>query len=93
MQTSVNTDDRDFLRFLWIDDKGQLIVYRHARVVLGVNCSPFMLSAVIRLYLEKTFNLIESGSSEYSQEFVGTVMKRFYVDNCMNSFDSIVFLT
>lgn len=77
LQIGVHTDDRDFLRFLWIDDKGQLIVYIHVRVVFRVNCSPFMLSAIIRLHLEKTLSLIDSGSSEYSREVVGTILESF----------------
>lgn len=77
LQIGVHTDDRDFLRFLWIDDKGQLIVYRHVRVVFRVNCSPFMLSAIIRLHLEKTLSSIDSGSSEYSREVVGTILESF----------------
>lgn len=56
LQIGVHTDDRDFLRFLWIDDKNQLIVDRHVRGVFRVNYSPFMLSAIIRLHLEKTLS-------------------------------------
>ncbi|XP_054279009.1 uncharacterized protein LOC128997397 [Macrosteles quadrilineatus] len=87
LQIGVHRDDRDFLRFLWINEDGQLVVYRHARVVFGVTCSPFMLSAVIKLHLEKTLDLIDSGSLNYSRKVVETLSRSFYVDNCMASFD------
>ncbi|XP_054287608.1 uncharacterized protein LOC129003337 [Macrosteles quadrilineatus] len=87
LQIGVHMDDRDFLRFLWINEDGQLVVYRHARVVFGVTCSPFMLSAVIKLHLEKTLDLIDSGSLNYSRKVVETLSRSFYVDNCMASFD------
>lgn len=47
-----------------------------------------MLSAVIKLHLERTLNLIDSRTSEYSREVVETLLKSFYVGNCMTSIDS-----
>jgi len=57
----VNESDRDFLRFLWWKnpETRQFKVYRHKRVVFGVNCSPFLLAAVIELHL-KSVNETES---------------------------------
>ncbi|XP_064406470.1 uncharacterized protein LOC135351415 [Halichondria panicea] len=51
LMISVAAKDRDFLRFLWVDDavkdEPRIVVYRFARVVFGVNASPFLLNATI----------------------------------------------
>ena len=49
LQTGVCPQDGDFLRFLWWkkDDPTKLQTYRHARIVLGVSSSPFILGATI----------------------------------------------
>ena len=52
LQISVNAMDRDFMRFLWIDESGNIIYFRHCRVVFGVCCSPFILAAVLNLHLK-----------------------------------------
>jgi hypothetical protein len=54
----VEKGDRDHLRFLWWKDPvtKKLKVYRHKRVVFGVNCSPFLLAAVIELHLKNVSN-------------------------------------
>ena len=50
-QVSIAPEDRDVLRFLWIDDvtspEPRIVVYRFTRAVFGVNCSPFLLNASI----------------------------------------------
>ncbi|XP_071033065.1 uncharacterized protein [Parasteatoda tepidariorum] len=49
LQISVNEDDRKYLKFLWWDDKEAktVKVFQHARVVFGLNCSPFLLGALL----------------------------------------------
>ncbi|KAI5754867.1 hypothetical protein M8J77_012174 [Diaphorina citri] len=78
LQISVHEDDRDFLRFLWTEN-GELITYRHCRVVFGVNVSPFLLEACINLHLENT---------NFSHPFVEKLKESFYVDNCLASFEN-----
>ncbi|XP_072389388.1 uncharacterized protein [Diabrotica undecimpunctata] len=39
LQISVHPKDRDFLRFLWYDKENNLKVFRHRRVVFGINSS------------------------------------------------------
>ena len=55
LNVSVHPKDRDYLRFLWIDDitslHPKLQVYRFARVAFGVSSSPFLLNASIRHHL------------------------------------------
>ena len=47
----VAEEDRDVLRFLWVDSLEEentgLMIYRFCRVVFGVNASPFPLNATL----------------------------------------------
>lgn len=79
LQISIHEADRDFLRFVWLDDHDELVVYRHCRVVFGVTASPFLLEACIRLHLEST---------RFSHPFVEKLRESFYVDNCLTSFEN-----
>ncbi|XP_029670941.1 uncharacterized protein LOC115240112 [Formica exsecta] len=76
-------EDRDFLRFLWWEEgrEEQLMVLRHKRVVFGVNCSPFLLAAVIR------FHLSNVGPEE--QEVAERLLKSMYVDNALTSVNTV----
>eukprot|EP00794_Sanderia_malayensis_P013531 gene13531-biopygen10799 len=69
--------DRDFLRFLWVDDcnaeEPELVVYRFNRVVFGVNSSPFLLNAVLRHHIETYV----AGDPD----FVSKLVQSFYVDD------------
>ncbi|GFU84140.1 integrase catalytic domain-containing protein [Trichonephila clavipes] len=53
LQISLHEKDRDFVRFLWYDNEGNIRTYRHARVAFGVTSSPFLLMAVINYHLLK----------------------------------------
>ena len=48
----VREDDRPYLRFLWPDEDGVMTVRRLKKLPFGVNCSPFILSAVIDHHLQ-----------------------------------------
>ncbi|GFV92481.1 integrase catalytic domain-containing protein [Trichonephila clavipes] len=65
LQISLHEKDRDFVRFLWYDNEGNIRTYRHARVAFGVTSSPFLLMAVINYHLLK-----ESVKERYSEEFL-----------------------
>lgn len=56
-QVSIAPEDRDVLRFLWIDDaaspKPRIVVYRFTRAVFGVNCSPFLSNASISHHIQQ----------------------------------------
>jgi len=75
----VREADREFLRFLWWEDSMQqsIRVYRHKRVVFGVNCSPFLLAAVLELHLKS----VAADHAEIAEK----LLKSFYVDNCVTS--------
>lgn len=90
LQISVNPADRDYLRFLWYDADGNLIIYRHCRVVFGVCSSPFILGATINLHLDNHLQEIKSRQSVDESNYMNVFKLRhsFYVDNCVTSVDN-----
>jgi hypothetical protein len=76
----VKEEDRDFLRFLWWDSNGELLQYRHRRVVFGLNSSPFLLGAVLQFHL--------SNAKDEEKDVARKLMTSIYVDNCVCSFES-----
>ncbi|UYV79074.1 hypothetical protein LAZ67_17001028 [Cordylochernes scorpioides] len=74
---TVQLQDQDFLRFLWWDqtDPMKLTVFRHKRVVFGLNCSPFILGAVIDHHL----NSVQGPAAEIAK----TMARSFYMDNLL----------
>lgn len=54
LMIETNEENRPFLRFLWWEnvDKKKMKIYQHHRVVFGMNCSPFLLGAVISHYVQ-----------------------------------------
>ena len=57
----VATEDRDAMRFLWVDnvlgDDLQLVPYRFNRVIFGAGPSPFLLTGTMRHYFAKYSNV------------------------------------
>jgi hypothetical protein len=82
LMLDVHEKDRDFIRFLWWEDptKKTLRIFRHKRVVFGVNCSPFLLGAVIDYHLSR----VDSGESKVAEQLRDSL----YVDNCVTSVDT-----
>lgn len=90
LQISLHKFDRDFLRFLWINENEEEIVYRHRRVVFGVTSSPFLLGATIEYHLSK----YQHPNSAYSSETISKMTnKAFYVDNLVTSLPETSSLT
>ena len=75
LNVGVHATDRDCLRFLWVENPHEndlkLVVYRFARVVFGVNASPFLLNAVIRNHVTKF--------QDIDPEFVKKMLNSFFV--------------
>ena len=82
LQIAVAKKDRDFLRFVWWENfaERKIKVFRHCRIVFGLNCSPFLLAAVLNLHLEECPAEIK--------ETAEAMRKSFYVDNCVTSVPS-----
>ena len=69
-------EDRKFFKFLWINLNTQEILTFQSKVVLfGATCSPYLLQETLYTHL--------------SQNTEGNaLLDKFYVDNCMNTYDS-----
>ncbi|XP_055950987.1 uncharacterized protein LOC129985100 [Argiope bruennichi] len=83
LQISISDKDREYLRFLWFEsgDPDKLKIYRHKRVVFGINASPFLLGATILYHLDHV--------PEHLQGVAKKLKTSMYVDNCVTSLDSI----
>jgi len=83
LNVSVDRRDRNYLRFLWVDDvtstHPNIQVYRFARVIFGVFPSPFLVNAIIRRHLT---------SIDIPREFADKVLKSLYVDDLVGGDDS-----
>ena len=53
LQIQLSKEDRDVHRFLLPKPDGNVRVMRFTRVTFGINCSPFLLNAVIKYHLQK----------------------------------------
>ncbi|XP_055928168.1 uncharacterized protein LOC129959374 [Argiope bruennichi] len=82
LQISIRKEDRDFLRFLWWENREEkkLRVFRHTRVVFGVKCSPFLLASVIEYHIQKCEGFEESLKKR--------LLESFCIDNVVTSVDS-----
>ena len=53
---TVDEQNRDAIRFLWIDDvyatDPKLVCYRFSKVVFGLNCTPFLLGATLNYHIQ-----------------------------------------
>ena len=77
LNVDITQEQRDLLRFLWVDDidskLGNVIVLRFTRVVFGLMCTPFILNAVLRNLLVK-YEIIDP-------EFDADVLESLCVDD------------
>ena len=80
LNIEVDPRDRDFLRFLWVEDMRDndlgIVVYKFCRVVFGLSASPFLLNGTIRHHLA-TF-------AEMDPVFVKRMVEGFYVDDLVS---------
>lgn len=84
LQISINPEDRDYLRFFWFDSEGEIITFRHKRVVFGLKCSPFLLGAVIDIHLQRSL-----ANCSVAPDIIERLQKSFYVDNVSTSVDTM----
>jgi hypothetical protein len=77
----VAEEDRNFQKFLWWEDDNKKILkhYRHSRVVFGMNCSPFILAAILELHLDRV--------TTEDRKVAEMLKNSLYVDNVVISLD------
>ena len=77
LMIAVAPEDRDVLRFLWVDNVDKqvpdIVAFRFTRVVFGVSSSPFLLNATIRHHMKRY--------STVCPQFVETFLRSIYVDD------------
>ncbi|UYV81333.1 hypothetical protein LAZ67_20000811 [Cordylochernes scorpioides] len=81
LQIGIREEDRDYLRFLWYDKEGNVMVLHHARVVFGITTSPYLLLATLFHHLNK--------APEHWQETAELLRESLYIDNCVASFSKV----
>ncbi|GFX52060.1 reverse transcriptase domain-containing protein [Trichonephila clavipes] len=79
LQISLAPKDRDVVRFLIDDGENGVQVYRFNRVLFGVNASPFLLAATIKMHVGKYM--------EKYPDTVRTLDHCFYVDDLVTGED------
>ena len=87
----MNSDDRDYVRFLWFSDVHKInfsnfesnkFVYRFCRVLFGVALSPFLLSATIISHITQFYHL--------DPKFVVSLLNSLHVDDLNSGAHTIV---
>jgi len=80
---SVYPEDRKFQQFLWWEnhDMKKMKEFRHCRVVFGINCSPFILAAVLDWHLKNV--------DPQFRPIAELLSKSLYVDNSVASFSTV----
>ena len=77
LMISMTPQDRDVLRFLWVDDplstNPDVVTYRFTRVVFGVSSSPYLLNSTIQQHLKQY--------SSSHPELVSKLLESFYMDD------------
>ncbi|GFV01297.1 integrase catalytic domain-containing protein [Trichonephila clavipes] len=76
---NVHPKDRDYLRFFY--PSKEELVYRHCRIVFGLNSSPFLLNASIK-------HLLDNAPLEYCN-VVEKLKSSFYVDNGLSGVNNV----
>ena len=74
--------DRPYLRFLWpkAEDE-EVLVWRLKKLPFAVNCSPFILSAVLKHHLESALGCCSADE----RAIIELLLRSFYVDDCVSS--------
>ena len=88
LQIAIYEDQRDFLRMMWYKNafaKNPTVkTLRFARVVFGLNSSPFILNGTVRIHLQKY--LCEENIKDIIQKLIGDL----YVHNVTSSLNNQV---
>ena len=80
---AVREEDRPYLRFVWPDEKNDMVTWWLTGLSFGVNCSPFVMCVVLRYHLEQA---IQAASEESLKALLSLLQDSFYVDDCVSMF-------
>ena len=85
LQISVADCHLDFLRFLWFDDVfkdiSKEVIFRFCRVIVGANCSQYLLNSVIRYHASQYKSI--------GKNFSEKVAKGLFVDGFNSTVHSV----
>ena len=85
LNVAINEKDRNFLRILWIDNihdpSPEIIIYRFARVLFGLNASLYLLVASIRKHLQKY--------KDIEPELIELILRCLYVGDNFGGGDEV----
>ena len=77
LMIAVKKEDKDVLRFLWVDTvnsvEPKIVEYGFARVVFGVTSSPFLLNAILLKHI--------TSYEREDPEFANQMLRSLYVDD------------
>ena len=85
LMTVVKEEDRDVLRFLWVDDvnsaEPKIVENRFSRVVFGATSSPFLLNATLLKYI--------TSHEREDPEIFNQILRSLYVDDLSLSLEDV----
>ena len=79
-QIKVAENDQSYLGLIWIDSQEKFEYFKMTVVPFGLTCSPFILQSTIQKHCETT---------KLHPEVASELSSKFYVDDYVNSVDSI----
>ena len=79
----VHPEDHPYLRFLWPgrSDSDELLTWRLTKLPFGVNCSPYMLTAVIQHHVKE----LRALSAPREGDRLDLLLTSFYFDHLISS--------
>ena len=86
MQISVDPNQRDYLRFLWLtleSNDPDFYIYRFPEVLLGLTCSPFLLNGTLKHHFQS--NWIRNMFEKFILE---KLLRDLYVDYLATCFNN-----
>ena len=82
----INERDRNFLRFLWIQDiekeDPEIVIKRFTSVVFGLTSSPFLLGATLNHHMRKY--------EDINPKFIDQFLNDLYMDDNITGFDDLI---
>ena len=85
LQIRVAEEDRNYLRFLWVDDiakeEPQIVVKRFTSVLFGLTSSPFLLNATIATHMKQYFHINEPVIKQF--------LRDLYMDDVISGTQSV----